>query len=79
MLCRVANLYVEVPAVGGMDSRCKDYLCEEDYIADLYEDSLENYKKYLEMSPNASDKEDVEAQIVRINGILNSESELNKD
>ena len=52
---------------------------EEDYIADLYEDSLENYKKYLEMSPNASDKEDVEAQIVRINGILNSESELNKD
>ena len=52
---------------------------EEDYIEDLYEDSLENYKKYLEMSPNASDKDDVEAQIVRINDILNPESELNKD
>ena len=48
---------------------------EEDYIEDLYEDSLENYKKYLEMSPNASDKEDVETQIVRISGILNPESE----
>ena len=52
---------------------------EEDYIEDLYEDSLENYKKYLEMSPNASDKDDVEAQIVRINDILNPERELNKD
>jgi tetratricopeptide (TPR) repeat protein len=48
---------------------------EEDYIEDLYEESLENYKKYLEMSPNASDKDDVEAHIVRINGILNPESE----
>lgn len=35
MLCRVANLYVEVPAVGGMDSRCKDYICEESHIPDI--------------------------------------------
>ncbi len=39
MFCRVANLYVEVPAVGGMDSRCKDYLCEEDHIADIVIDA----------------------------------------
>ena len=52
---------------------------EEEYIEDLYEASLENYEKYLSMKPDASDKEDVEAQIVRINGILNPESELEKD
>lgn len=52
---------------------------EEEYIEDLYEASLENYEKYLSMKPDALDKEDVEAQIVRINGILNPESELEKD
>ena len=52
---------------------------EEEYVEDLYEASLENYEKYLSMKPDASDKEDVEAQIVRINGILNPESELEKD
>ena len=52
---------------------------EEEYIEGLYEASLENYEKYLSMKPDASDKEDVEAQIVRINGILNPESELEKD
>ena len=52
---------------------------EEDYIEDLYEESLENYKKYLELSPNASDKADVEAQVEKIENILNPESESNKD
>ena len=52
---------------------------EEEYVEDLYEASLEDYEKYLSMKPDASDKEDVEAQIVRINGILNPESELEKD
>lgn len=52
---------------------------EEECVEDLYEASLENYEKYLSMKPDASDKEDVEAQIVRINGILNPESELEKD
>ena len=52
---------------------------EKDYIEDLYEASLENYKKYLELSPNASDKADVEAQIEKINEALDPESESNKD
>ncbi|MBR6723074.1 tetratricopeptide repeat protein [bacterium] len=52
---------------------------EKDYIEELYEASLENYKKYLELSPNASDKADVEAQIEKIEGALNPESESNKD
>ena len=53
---------------------------EEDYIEDLYEASLDNYKKYLELAPSASDKADVEAQIEKINGILNpDESESDKD
>ena len=52
---------------------------EKDYIEELYEASLENYKKYLELSPNASDKADVEAQIGKIEEALNPESESNKD
>lgn len=52
---------------------------EEEYIEDLYEASLENYKKYLELNPNASDKADVEAQIERIDEIVNPESEIDKD
>lgn len=51
---------------------------EKDYIEELYEASLENYKKYLELSPNASDKADVEAQIEKIEE-ANPESESNKD
>lgn len=51
---------------------------EEKYIVELYDSSLENYKKYLGLNPNASDKEDVEAQIVKINNKLNPESESNK-
>ena len=51
---------------------------EEEYIEDLYEASLENYKKYLELNPNASDKADVEAQIGRIDEIVNPESEIDK-
>ena len=51
---------------------------EKDYIEELYEASLENYKKYLELSPNASDKADVEAQIEKIEEALNPESESNK-
>ncbi len=51
---------------------------EEKYIVELYGSSLENYKKYLGLAPNASDKDDVEAQIVKINNKLNPERESNK-
>ena len=39
---------------------------EEEYIDDLYEDAIENYEKYLELSPNASDKAEVEEQIKKL-------------
>lgn len=53
---------------------------EEEYIGDLYEASLENYKKYLELNPTANDKADVEAQIEKINEYLNpDESESDKE
>ena len=29
MLCRIADLYTEVPEAGGMAPRCKEYLCAE--------------------------------------------------
>ena len=51
---------------------------EEDYVEDLYEASLENYRKYLDLSPEASDRADVEAQIEKIEEVLNPESESEK-
>ena len=35
MLCRIADLYVEVPGAGGMDARCRDYLVEGDFTPDI--------------------------------------------
>ena len=53
---------------------------EEEYIEDLYEASVENYEKYLELNPDASDRADVEAQIKKINEYLDlGESESDKD
>ena len=72
------SLYTE-KADDAFEEKIKLTENEEEYVEDLYEASLENYEKYLSMKPDASDKEDVEAQIVRINGILNPESELEKD
>lgn len=35
MLCRIADLLVEVPEAGGMASRCRDYLINEPISADI--------------------------------------------
>ena len=35
MLCRIADLYVEVPAVGDLPSRCAAYITEDDHPADI--------------------------------------------
>lgn len=72
------SLYVEKDE-DALDDKVKLTENEEDYVEDLYEASIENYKKYLELSPNASDKADVEAQIEKIDKVLNPESELDKD
>ena len=35
MLCKIAELITEVPAAGGLASRCRDYLCKEERGADI--------------------------------------------
>ena len=35
MLCRIAELLVEIPAVGGMAPRCREYLTDEQGTADI--------------------------------------------
>ena len=35
MLCKIADLLVEVPAAGGMDTRCQAYLCNSEENADI--------------------------------------------
>ena len=35
MLCAIADLIVEVPAEGGLDSRCRDYLYSGEGLADI--------------------------------------------
>ena len=35
MLCKVADLFVELPEAGGMDARCREYITEENKAADL--------------------------------------------
>ena len=46
---------------------------EQDYINGLYNDAMANYQKYLELNPNASDKDTVEKQIEAIQKALNPE------
>ena len=35
MLCRIADLYVEVPEGGGLDARCKEYITSDKVDADI--------------------------------------------
>lgn len=44
MLCKIANLWVEVPATGDMVSRCRDYLTEEQNISADITIRAENYR-----------------------------------
>ncbi len=39
---------------------------EKAHVESLYESALSNYKKYLELNPNATDKADVQLQIERL-------------
>ena len=52
---------------------------EKDMLEDLYEAAVENYEKYLELSPNASDKADVEAQIKKIEEHQSTEKSPDKE
>ncbi len=46
---------------------------EKSFVNELYESSVANYEKYLELNPNADDKADVEAQIEKIKEAQNPE------
>jgi hypothetical protein len=35
MLCKIADLYAEIPEAGGMSPRCRDYLVNEDVSPDI--------------------------------------------
>ena len=35
MLCKIADLYVDIPEAGGMSPRCRDYLVNEDVSPDI--------------------------------------------
>ena len=35
MLCKIADLYVDIPEAGGMSPRCRDYLVNEDVAPDI--------------------------------------------
>lgn len=60
MLCKIADLLVEVPAAGGLDSRCREYLwscadspdiliCQDAYRPERYDPRLgENTVAYME-------------------------------
>lgn len=47
----------------------------QNYINELYSAAIENYRKYLELNPSASDREAVERQIEAVNKALNPEQE----
>ncbi len=48
---------------------------EKQFIEELYNASVANYEKYLELSPNADDKVAVEEQIQKINDRKNAEED----
>lgn len=35
MLYKISEILASIPAAGGLDSRCKEYICEQDKIADI--------------------------------------------
>ena len=35
MLCKIADLYVQIPEAGGMSPRCKDYMVDHDVTPDI--------------------------------------------
>lgn len=52
MICKVADLIVEIPEAGGMAPRCKDYLYSGSEKPEIViKEELYNYSRYPELSP----------------------------
>ncbi len=54
MICKVADLIVEIPEAGGMAPRCKDYMYSGSQKPDIIiKEELYNYSRYPELSPES--------------------------
>ncbi|MBQ3182430.1 MAG: hypothetical protein IJB57_02065 [Clostridia bacterium] len=54
MLCRIADLTVEIPSDGSLAPRCKDYMLDTDQKPDIIiDDSLYPYEKFPQYSKEA--------------------------
>lgn len=60
------SLYSPKPDEINFDEPYKMSEKEKSTVAELYDSAVQNYQKYLELSPNAEDKEAVETQIKTI-------------
>lgn len=60
------SLYSPSPEQIASESDYKIGEREKVVVEELYDSAVENYQKYLELNPNASDKADVEMQIDRL-------------
>lgn len=61
------SLYTPKPEDVDFDKEHKPTEKEKQFIVELYDSAVQNYQKYLELSPNAEDKDAVESQIKTIN------------
>lgn len=52
MLCKIANLIVEVPEAGGLAPRCRDYLCTFDGVPDISIDPAHYRQEKRVLSPS---------------------------
>ena len=60
------SLYAPKPEDIKFDEKLKLSDKENKLIEDLYDSAIANYRKYIELNPNAKDKADVENQIEKI-------------
>lgn len=71
-----ASLYTPNPEEVDFDNPEKLSDKEKQFINELYDSAVINYQKYLELNPNAQDRQDVEAQIKTISEQKNPENQI---
>ena len=53
MLCKIADLYVDIPEAGGMSPRCRDYLVNEDVSPDIIiKEEMYSMERWPGMNPD---------------------------
>ena len=80
MFCKIAELIVDVPAAGGMDLRCRDYLCSEtaaDVVIDEARYRAEDWADIpLESVPYMASGEQFYWALLRFGGMMLHSSAL---